>query len=261
MGRPRPGRARAAGGASGHTRRAGPGHRGAQGMREGGMVEDNNAKPPLSSRAVTSADLKPMNIRPARATIPLAGTIPERSFVTRELGALIPRLTPPGLPPALAGIGADPGRLAEPRRPGPGRAGRAGAAVQRHADAGLHRPRRDGAGHDGADADRAAERTARPRRGAQARLRAARPAPGRARAAPSRRPGPVPPEARRRWPPCRRASCRRRWPGWRGASSPSAETTCRGGITLRWTARPPCAKCSSSQEAQPCPSPAAHSPR
>ena len=81
------------------------------------MVEDNNAKPPLSSRAVTSADLKPMNIRPARATIPLAGVIPERSFVTRELGALIPRLTRPAFrkrSPESAQILADWPSLAGP---------------------------------------------------------------------------------------------------------------------------------------------------
>lgn len=59
------------------------------------MAEEDNAKPVLSSGGVFSANLKPMAVRPARASIPMAGVIPERAFGTRELGALIPRLTRP----------------------------------------------------------------------------------------------------------------------------------------------------------------------
>jgi hypothetical protein len=81
------------------------------------MGEEDNAKPPLSSRAVSSADLKPMNVRPARATIPMVGVIPERAFGTRELGALIPRLTRPAFrkrSPESAQILADWAALAGP---------------------------------------------------------------------------------------------------------------------------------------------------
>ena len=81
------------------------------------MADDNDETPPLSSRAVTSADLKPMKLRPAGARIPMAGVIPERAFATRELGALIPRLTRPAFrkrSPESAQVLADWASLAGP---------------------------------------------------------------------------------------------------------------------------------------------------
>jgi hypothetical protein len=85
------------------------------------MNEDNNAKPPKSSGGLVSGDLKPFAlgraVRPARASVPMAGLIPERSYATRELAALIPRLTRPAFrkrSPESAQILADWPALAGP---------------------------------------------------------------------------------------------------------------------------------------------------
>ncbi|MCW8086998.1 DUF721 domain-containing protein [Sabulicella glaciei] len=79
----------------------------------------DNTEDAAPSRGVFSKDLKPLGapVRPARASIPLAPPIPERSFRTLELGALIPRLTRPSFrkrSPESAQILADWPKLAGP---------------------------------------------------------------------------------------------------------------------------------------------------
>ena len=83
----------------------------------------SQAGPVAAGKPVISHDLKPpplvkgAAVRPARASIPMGGPIPERSFATRELGALIPRLTRPAFrrrSPESAQILADWPALAGP---------------------------------------------------------------------------------------------------------------------------------------------------